>query len=102
MSSAFYSEVYSFESFDKLISQQRDNPTRRLNILLRNGVSKKQLTDFLKEGPIKMFSIDGEGWSGIKRHIRYCESFGWGFSVDIEYFINSEDPNQIIKISRFK
>ena len=101
MGQAFYKEVLSFESFDEITSHQRESATKQINTKLRHGISYKEMLDFMKLGLIKQFSFDGEGWAGIKRHIRYCESNGWNFNVDIDVFLKSADLNQIIRITRF-
>ncbi len=93
----FYSGVKDFETFDELISQQGDNPTKYLNLMLRNGVTRKQLDEFIKKGLNKFYS----NWQGINQHIRYCESNGWLFSIDINKFKKYEDQKLVLKIVGF-
>ncbi len=97
MAIPFYSGVKDFEMFDELISQQYENPTKHLNLMLRNGVTKQQLDGFIKKRLNKFYS----NWQNIKKHIRYCEKHGWLFSIDIDKFIKSEDHNLVFKIVGF-
>jgi hypothetical protein len=80
MPTPFYLAVKDFDMFDEIIQELPDNPTKRFNLMLRNGATRNQFETFLEEGPTQQFSYRGEGWRGIKRHIRYCEICGWEFS----------------------
>lgn len=97
----FYSGVRNFEIFDERLRNQQDSPTKHLNIMLRNGVTKNGLENFLKEGLTLQFSIHGEGWKGIRRHVRYCEQNGWLFSVDFDEFRASGNESLILRIVGF-
>ena len=98
---SFYSGVKSLSMFDEAIIHQPENPTKRINLLLRHGVSRLNLEKFLEEGLTQQFSSNGKGWSGIRGHIRYCEKNGWHFSCDIGELIKTNDDNAIIKIVGF-
>jgi hypothetical protein len=98
---SFYSDLKSLSMFDETIMHQPENPTKRLNLLLRHGSSRLNLEKFLKEGLTRQFSFNGEGWGGIRGHIRYCEKNGWRFSCDIGELIKANDDNAIIKIVGF-
>ena len=47
--------------FDDMIRVQPDNPTKRLNEMLRKGFKIEQLDHFLKESLTQQFSLSGEG-----------------------------------------
>ena len=101
MSSSSFYNVKSFSMFDDMIRVQPDNPTKWLNEMLRKGIRLGQLENFLKESLTQQFSFNGEGWRGIRRHIRFCEQNGWVFSVDIDDLLSSKDRDRMIIITDF-
>jgi hypothetical protein len=98
---SFYSGVKSFSMFDEAIMDQPESTTKRINLLLRHGVSRLNLEKFLREELTQQFSSNGKGWSGIRGHVRYCEKNGWLFSCDIGELVKANDDNSIIKIVGF-
>ena len=98
----FYSAIKDFDMFDGIIQEQSENPTKRLNLMLRKGATRNQFEAFLAEALTGQFSFSGEGWKGIRRHIRFCEKNGWEFSFDIDDFLSSCKRDDIYKIVGFK
>lgn len=93
------SRVKNFDDFDRIIKKMTDNPTKRLNLMLRCGKTRNQFEDFIKkQEPGTIFS----NWPGIQGHVRSCERNGWVFTYDIAVFRKLSDPKGLFQIKEFK
>ena len=102
MKESIYSGTRSLFVLDELLEKQHQSPTNNLNKMLRKGVTFTELEKFLSQGLTAQFSLKNSSWSGIRRHIRYCEKNGWQFSFDIDEIIETKDPNKIFKLNALK
>ena len=102
MKNSIYSGYNSLQDLERLLDKQHPGPTNTLNKMLLKGVTFSELAKFLKEDLTAQFSLKRSNWSGLKGHIKYCEKNGWRFSLDIENFIEFEDPKKIFQLLSIK
>jgi len=87
----------TFEEFDQKIALLKDTPTKRLNLLLRNGVTKQEFISFVDNGMWR----DGEIKSTIT-HLKHCYDSGIRFNCDYKDFVLNASNNAAIRIVDFQ